>query len=68
MVAFLLVRGQAPHPLLDLRFIRVPRFLVANVVAFSAYFATFAMFFFTALYLEKVAGYNGYRSRSSSCP
>ena len=35
------------HPLLDLRYLRVPQFLIANVVAFCAYFATFAVFFFT---------------------
>jgi EmrB/QacA subfamily drug resistance transporter len=52
---------RAPHPLLDLRFLRVPRFVTANVVAFCSYFATFAIFFFTALYLEEVAGYSGYR-------
>jgi EmrB/QacA subfamily drug resistance transporter len=51
----------ALHPLLDLRYLRVPRFLTANVVAFCAYFATFAVFFFTALYLAEVAGYGGYR-------
>ena len=36
-------------------------FAVANVVAFCAYFATFAVFFFTALYLEEVVGYTGYQ-------
>jgi EmrB/QacA subfamily drug resistance transporter len=60
VVAFFWWEKRAPHPLLDLRFLRVPRFLVANVVAFSAYFATFAVFFFTALYLEEVPGYSGY--------
>jgi predicted MFS family arabinose efflux permease len=48
-------------PLLDLRYLRVPQFLTANVVAFCAYFATFAVFFFTALYLAEVAGYSGYQ-------
>jgi EmrB/QacA subfamily drug resistance transporter len=61
VVGFFWWESKAPHPLLDLRFLRVPRFLVANVVAFSAYFATFAVFFFTALYLEEVAGYSGYK-------
>ena len=36
-------------------------FLTANVVAFCAYFATFAVFFFTALYLEEVVGDSGYQ-------
>jgi EmrB/QacA subfamily drug resistance transporter len=53
--------SRAAHPLLDPRFLRVPRFLTANVVAFCAYFATFAVFFFTALYLEEVVGDSGYQ-------
>ena len=61
VIGFFWWERKAPHPLLDLRFFRVPRFLVANVVAFSAYFATFAVFFFTALYLEEVVGDSGYR-------
>jgi MFS family permease len=52
---------RAAHPLLDLRYLRVPRFLTANVVAFCAYFATFAVFFFTALYLQEVVGDTGYQ-------
>jgi EmrB/QacA subfamily drug resistance transporter len=60
-VAFFIRESRAGHPLLDLRYLRVPRFLAANGVAFSAYFATFAVFFFTALYLQEVAGYSGYR-------
>ena len=58
--AFLWWENRAAHPLLDLHYLRVPRFLTANVVAFCAYFATFAVFFFTALYLAEVAGYSGY--------
>jgi EmrB/QacA subfamily drug resistance transporter len=60
VVAFFWWESVAAHPLLDLRFVRVPRFLVANVVAFCTYFATFAVFFFTALYLEEVVGDSGY--------
>jgi EmrB/QacA subfamily drug resistance transporter len=59
--AFAWQERRAPHPLLDLRFLRIPQFATANVVAFCCYFATFAIFFFTALYLEEVAGYSGYR-------
>ena len=43
-------------------------FTTANVVAFCTYFATFAIFFFTALYLEEVSGYSGYRIALPSCP
>jgi EmrB/QacA subfamily drug resistance transporter len=59
--AFFWWESRAAHPLLDLRFLRVPQFLTANVVAFCAYFATFAVFFFTALYLEEVVGDTGYQ-------
>ncbi|HUZ22143.1 MAG TPA: MFS transporter [Streptosporangiaceae bacterium] len=59
--AFFWRESRAAHPLLDLKFLRVPRFLAANLVAFCAYFATFAVFFFTALYLQEVVGYSGYQ-------
>jgi MFS family permease len=60
-VAFFWWERRAAHPLLDLKYLHVPRFLTANVVAFCAYFATFAVFFFTALYLEEVVGKSGYQ-------
>jgi EmrB/QacA subfamily drug resistance transporter len=59
--AFIIWERRAAHPLLDLRYLRVPAFSTANLVGFAAYFATFAVFFFTALYLQEVAGYDGYR-------
>src|SRR5215470_8921330 len=57
--AFLWWESRAARPLLDLKFLHVPRFATPVVVAFCAYFATFAIFFFTALFLEEVSGYNG---------
>ncbi len=59
--AFLLWERRAPFPLLDLGYLRVPRFTTPNVVAYCTYFATFAIFFFTALYLGVIAGYSAYR-------
>ena len=59
--AFVLWERRAPFPLLDLSYLRVPRFTTPNVVAYCTYFATFAIFFFTALYLGVIAGYSGYR-------
>jgi EmrB/QacA subfamily drug resistance transporter len=61
VLGFFWWEGKAAHPLLDLKFLRVPQFLTANVLAFSAYFATFAVFFFAALYLEEVVGDSGYQ-------
>jgi MFS family permease len=60
-VGFFYRERRAAHPLLDLKYLRVPRFLTAIVVAFCAYFATFAVFFFTALYLYEVANETGYK-------
>jgi EmrB/QacA subfamily drug resistance transporter len=60
-IAFLWRESRADHPLLDVRFLKVPWFSTPNVVAFCTYFATFAIFFFTALYLVEVAGFNGYQ-------
>jgi sugar phosphate permease len=60
-VAFFYREKRAAHPLLDMKYLRVPGFLTANVVAFCAYFATFAVFFFTALYLYEVANESGYQ-------
>jgi EmrB/QacA subfamily drug resistance transporter len=58
-VAFFWWERRAAHPILDLRFLRVPAFTIANIAAFCTYFATFAIFFFTALYLEEVVGDSG---------
>jgi EmrB/QacA subfamily drug resistance transporter len=60
-VAFLLWERRTANPLLDLRFFRMARFAVPNVVAFCTYFATFAIFFFTALYLVEVVADSGYK-------
>jgi EmrB/QacA subfamily drug resistance transporter len=59
--AFAWREHRAAHPLISPRLLRLPRFTTANVVAFCSYFATFAIFFFAALYLAEVAGYSGYR-------
>jgi len=59
--AFVLRERRAAFPLLDLRYMRNPRFAVPNAVAYCTYFATFAIFFFTALYLGVIAGYSAYR-------
>ena len=52
---------RAGNPLIEPRFFRLARFTVPNVVAFCTYFATFAIFFFTALYLVEAVGASGYR-------
>ena len=60
-VAFIWWEHRAGNPLIEPRFFRLARFTVPNVVAFCTYFATFAIFFFTALYLVEAVGASGYR-------
>jgi EmrB/QacA subfamily drug resistance transporter len=59
---------RAPYPLLDLRFLRVPQFTTSLIAAFCTYFATFAIFFFVALYLDEVVGASGYRLAAVFAP
>jgi EmrB/QacA subfamily drug resistance transporter len=59
-VGFTLRQRFAVHPLLDLTGADRRAFAVANVAAFTTFFAIFAVFLFTALYLQQVAGYDGY--------
>ena len=67
-VAFVLRERRARFPMLDLRYFRRLRFTAALVVAFAIYFGTFSIFFFTALYLEQVASYSGYRTAAMFLP
>jgi EmrB/QacA subfamily drug resistance transporter len=60
-VAFVLWERRTPSPLLDVKLFRSVWFTVPNAVAFCTYFATFAIFFFTALYLDEVVMASGYR-------
>jgi len=59
--AFVWWEHRASNPLINPRLFRLPRFAVPNVVAFCTYFATFAIFFFTALYLVEVIGDSGFK-------
>jgi EmrB/QacA subfamily drug resistance transporter len=58
--AFIADQRRAANPVLDLRYFRIPAFSGANAVAFTAYFATFAIFFFVPLYVVEVGGASGY--------
>ncbi len=56
LVLFVVAEHVVSDPLVDPSFFRRPTFAGANLVAFLAYFGLFAIFFFTALYLQIVAG------------
>jgi EmrB/QacA subfamily drug resistance transporter len=60
-IAFVVWERRAANPVLDVRLFNVPRFTVPIVVAFCTYLATFAIFFFTALYLVEVSNDSGYK-------
>jgi EmrB/QacA subfamily drug resistance transporter len=59
-VAFIADQRRADNPVLDLRYFRVPAFAGSNIVAFTGYFSTFAVFFFVPLYVVEVGGVTGY--------
>ena len=59
-VAFLPVERRAEEPVLDLRFFRERAFTGGNLVAFTGYFATFAVFFFIPLYLQLIGSASAY--------
>jgi len=60
-LVFIFAELRASDPLINLRYFRVPRFVASLATAFAVYFTIFAIFFFTALYMEVVQGYSGYR-------
>jgi MFS family permease len=58
---FARVERRTPAPMLSLSDVRRPTVAAALAVAFAVYFGIFALFFFTALYLDAIAGYSGQR-------
>jgi EmrB/QacA subfamily drug resistance transporter len=59
--AFVVVERRSPDPVLRLEFFRRRLFSGATAVAFATSFGLFAVFFFTALYLQVVVGYSGWK-------
>lgn len=60
LLAFGPVERRVPNPMLDLRYLRQPIVDVALFAAFAVYFGVFAIFFFTALYLDIGLHYSGW--------
>jgi EmrB/QacA subfamily drug resistance transporter len=67
-VAFVLVEHHVKSPMLDLSMFRRPPFAGSTFVAFVAYFGTFSIFFFTALYLQVVANASAYQTAIDFLP
>ncbi len=57
---FVVVELRAADPVLKLHFFRNPTFTAANCVAFATNLSVFAVFFFVALYLQLIAGFDGF--------
>src|SRR6202011_2866765 len=53
-IGFVAAERRAEEPILDLHFFREPAFTGGHLVAFTGYFATFAVFFFIPLYLQLI--------------
>lgn len=61
MTAFILNELHHRDPVLPMQFFKKIQFSVANIVAFTANFGIFAVFFFVALYLQLIASFSGYQ-------
>ncbi|MBU3063361.1 MFS transporter [Nocardia sp. NEAU-G5] len=60
-VGFLLVEMRARNPMFDFAYLKRPLVRSALIVAFAVYFGIFSIFFFTALYLQEVQSYSGWK-------
>src|SRR4029077_18717373 len=58
-ILFVLVERQTGDPVVRLEYFKIPAYSSANAVAFATSFGLFAVFFFTALYLQVVAKFSG---------
>jgi MFS family permease len=67
-LAFVVVERRVRSPMLDLSLFRRPPFAGSTYVAFAAYFGTFSIFFFTALYLQVVANASPYQTAIDFLP
>ena len=66
--AFILVEHRVRRPILDLALFRRGPFTGSVFVAFAAYFGTFSIFFFTALYLQVVVNASAYATAATFLP
>ena len=67
-LAFVVVERKVKSPMLDLTMFRRAPFAGSNFVAFVAYFGTFSIFFFTALYLQVVVNASAYQTAVDFMP
>lgn len=68
LIGFVVAEGRTAHPMLDLAYVRAPVVAASLFAAFAVYFGVFSIFFFTALYLDAVEGYSGWRMAGVFAP
>jgi predicted MFS family arabinose efflux permease len=66
--AFLWWELRTEHPMMPLRFFRIPAFSAGNSVAFSIALGMFATFFFLTLYMQNIKGYSPFQAGASFLP
>lgn len=62
LLVFIAIEMRSKNPMLNFGYLKAPLVRSALVVAFAVYFGVFSIFFFTALYLQEVVGYSGWRT------
>ena len=67
-IAFFYVEHRVRRPILDFSLFRKAPFSGSVFVAFAAYFGTFSIFFFTALYLQVVVNASAYQTAVTFLP
>jgi EmrB/QacA subfamily drug resistance transporter len=67
-LAFVVTELKVKSPMLELSMFRRAPFSGSTFVAFAAYFGTFSIFFFTALYLQVVVGASAYQTAVDFLP
>ncbi len=61
-IGFLMWELRTSHPMMPLRFFRIPAFSAGNTVAFSVSLGMFASFFFLSLYMQLIHGYSAFEA------
>lgn len=67
-LAFVRAEARSASPMIDLQLFRHPPFVGSNFVAFVAYFGTFSIFFFTAMYVQLVVSSSAYQTALDFLP
>jgi EmrB/QacA subfamily drug resistance transporter len=59
---------RSPHPMLDVRLFRNPRFSASSLAISLAFFALFGMMFFITQYLQLILGYSAFEAGLRTLP